>query len=254
MSKDRREIIEELLEETGTVMLSDLEEQFPNVSSMTLRRDLIHLEESGLAIRVKGGAILATKAESQTGEESAYRIREMAHKEAKKAIAVKALAYVETERSIYLDAGSTLMTLAGIIADDYYSFTTSGINVALKLLEKEHPNVVVLGGYANRNTLSLSGPLSTGILDSLNVDVAFISASGFATDNGFTVSNIYEADLKRQIIKKAKKVIVLMDSSKIGKTLPYTFCKSEDVDILITEQDLDEDIKAFLTSKNTELV
>lgn len=250
MPSNRRTSIEALLTRKGSVTLEALADQFPNVSTMTLRRDLIHLEEEGIAIRVKGGAIHANKQEA--GEESAYGIREMAHKDAKGAIADKALPFLEIDRSIYLDAGSTLMSFASLIKDDYYSFTTSGINVALRLLEKEHPNVVVLGGYANRNTLSLSGPLSTRILDGVNIDIAFISASGFTVENDFTVSNIYEAELKRQIIDKAKKVIVLMDNSKIGRSLPYTFCKTEDVDILITEDTLPKEVQTFLKQKKTQ--
>lgn len=254
MPSTRRERIIELLNENTSISLNDLCEEFPDVSSMTLRRDLILLEESGVAIRVKGGAILANQAESHSGEESAYGIRANTHRDAKLDIANKALPLMEIDRSIFFDAGSTIMTLAQQLQDNYYSIVTSGINVAQNLLEKEHINVVVLGGYANRNTLSLSGPLSTGVLDSLNIDMAFISASGFTIDNHFTVSNIYEAELKKQIIAKATKVIVLMDSSKIGKSLPYTFAKTSSVDILITEGKLSKEVTAFLKKEKTQIL
>lgn len=252
MPKNRKDTIIQLLNQKGSITLVALAEHFPDVSNMTLRRDLIQLEEENIAIRVKGGAILANKAEMNPGEESAYGIRENTQREAKLTIANKALPFLETGRSIYLDAGSTIMALAETLEDDYYSFVTSGINVAQKLLEKEHTNVVVLGGYANRNTLSLSGPLSSGILDTLNIDIAFISASGFTMDNHFTVSNIYEADLKRQIIAKATKVFVLMDSSKIGKSLPYTFCRTEDIDVFITEKTVSNELKAFFDNEKTQ--
>lgn len=254
MANTRRDTISELLKSKGSVTLIELGDKFPDVSDMTLRRDLINLEEKGLAIRVKGGAISANRADAAPGEESAYGIRERTQREAKLSIAYKAQNFLETGRSIFLDAGSTLMTFAGQLEDNYYSFVTSGINVAQKLLEKEHANVIVLGGYANKNTLSLSGPLSTTILESLNIDVAFISASGFTKDNHFTVSNIYEAELKKQIIAKAKKVIVLMDSSKIGKSLPYTFAKTDQVDVFITEKDMDDETINFMEKTNTLLV
>jgi len=254
MPTTRRERITQLLNDHTTISLADLSEEFPDVSAMTLRRDLIHLEEVGVAIRVKGGAILANQAESHSGEESAYGIRANTHKDAKLTIAKKALALMETDRSIFFDAGSTIMTLSQQLQDDYYSIVTTGINVAQNLLEKERINVVVLGGYANRNTLSLSGPLSTGVLDAVNIDVAFISASGFTLDNHFTVSNIYEAELKRQIIAKATKVIVLMDTSKIGKSLPYTFAQAASVDIFITEAGLSKEIKSFFTKEKTQVL
>jgi len=254
MPNNRRETIIQLLTNKGSITLNELSSKFPNVSNMTLRRDLISFENNGIAIRVKGGAILANKAEIPSGEESPFRIRENTQKEAKEIIAQKTMSYLETGRSIYMDAGSTIMTFAQILDDNYYSFVTSGINVAQKLLEKEHSTVIVLGGYANRNTLSLSGPLSTIILDTLNIDIAFISASGFTPDNHFTVSNIYEAELKKLIISKAKKVIVLMDSSKIGKSLPYTFAKSNVIDVFITEKEVSSEIKAFFEKAKTKIV
>lgn len=253
MPSERRKSIIAMLDNEGSVNLNELSEKFPDVSSMTLRRDLIQLEEQGIAIRVKGGAIRANKAEVQPGEESAYQIRENKEKDAKKAIATKALSYLETGRSIYLDAGSTIMAFASMIEDNYYSFVTSGINTAQKLLEKEHANVIVLGGYANKNTLSLSGPLSTAVLDSLNIDIAFISASGFTANNHFSVSNIYESELKKQIISKASKTIILIDSSKIGKSLPYTFARLEDVDVFITEDDVTDEVKAVIEENDTRL-
>ncbi len=254
MPNNRRDTITDLLKSKGSISLIELGEQFPNVSNMTLRRDLIHLEEAGIVIRIKGGAVLATRAKVLPGEESAYDIRERSQIEAKLAIAKKAMTFLETGRSIYLDAGSTIMTFADQLDDNYYSFVTSGINVAQKLLEKENIGVIVLGGFANKNTLALSGPLSTIILDSINIDIAFISASGFTSDNHFTVSNIYEAELKKQIIAKAKKVIVLMDSTKIGKALPYTFAKTNQIDVFITEKEISEDIKTFLLNQNTKII
>lgn len=238
MANPRKKTIIRLLNENGSVTLTELNEIFSDVSSMTLRRDLIQLEEEGIAIRIKGGAIKAPTSDAHTGEESAYSIREGTSKTAKEIIANKAMPLLETGRSIYMDAGSTIMTFASALEDDHYAFVTSGINIAQKLLEKEHATVIVLGGFANKNTLSLSGPLSQNILNTLNIDIAFISASGFTTDNHFTVSNIYEAELKRTIINKANKVVVLMDTSKIGKSLPYTFARTEDIDVFITEADI----------------
>jgi DeoR/GlpR family transcriptional regulator of sugar metabolism len=242
MPLQRRNTILELLERSGSVSLNELGEIFPDISVMTLRRDLIQLENEGIVIRTMGGAVKTNKPNTPSGEESAYPTRESEQKEAKETIAKKALAFVETGRSIYMDAGSTIMSLATQVPDETYSMITSGINIAQMLLNKEKPSVVVLGGFANRNTLSMSGPLTAHILDSLNIDIAFISASGFSIDSNFTVANIYEAELKTKVLTKAKKVIVLMDTSKINKSLPYTFASIRDIDILITETKLSKDL------------
>jgi DeoR/GlpR family transcriptional regulator of sugar metabolism len=72
--------------------------------------------------------------------------------------------------------------------------------------------------------------------------MAFMSASGFSIDNGFTVGNIYECELKRKVVKKAKKVIMLMDTSKINKDMPFTYSTLNDIDIWICEKVLPEDL------------
>lgn len=254
MPINRRKKILELLDDHGSVSLNQLERIFPEVSVMTLRRDLIQLENDGIVIRTHGGAVKSNKVMTFPGEESSYHARENEHREAKKTIARKALPYLETGRSVYLDSGSTIMSLANLIPDETYSIITSGVNIAQNILSKEKPSVVVLGGFANRNTLSMSGPLTSILLDSINIDIAFISASGFSLENNFTVSNIYEAELKTKVITKAKKVILMMDTSKLNKSLPYTFAKLKDIDIIITETYLPLEMQAAALAVGIQLL
>ena len=83
---------------------------------------------------------------------------------------------------------------------------------------------------------SVFGYSALEMLSKLNVDVAFISASGYSREGGFTCGYEEQAKLRRLLIEKARCVIILMDSSKVGKMLPYTFAKMEDVDYLVTDQ------------------
>jgi DeoR/GlpR family transcriptional regulator of sugar metabolism len=236
---DRQEKILDLVNEKGNIMLCDLEETFPDVSSMTLRRDLIRLENENHIIRTKGGAVSTGRLSAINVDEPLYSYRELENMEAKKVIARKALQYIESGRSIYFDSGSTLMCLAKIMKDEPYTVITSGLNIAVEILKKKNPSVVTLGGSVNRNTVSVSGPAAVSYLDKINIDIAFMSASGYSSGSGFTVSNIYESELKRYVVDKAKKVIVLMDSSKIDKVLAFTFAEKDDADIIITEKDID---------------
>jgi DeoR/GlpR family transcriptional regulator of sugar metabolism len=207
---------------------------------MTLRRDLITLEQQGHLIRTHGGAVSIKKIASAgiKGEEDAYSRRAAENGTAKIIIAEKAISLIEKGRSIYFDAGSTVMCLAEMLPDDNYSILTSGLNIALELVKKSQTSVVSLGGLVNRNTLSGSGPNSLLLLDTINIDLAFMAASGFSIDSGFTVSNIYECELKRKIIQRAKQVIVLMDTSKLNKNQPFTFANLADIDIWICESPL----------------
>jgi DeoR/GlpR family transcriptional regulator of sugar metabolism len=242
MNNKRQEYILEILEKKGEIQLNELKEIFPDVSMMTLRRDLIKFEKKGNVFRTYGGAVSVKKKPNGIGEENPYSFRVSENVEAKIQISKKALEFVEKGRSIYFDAGSTIMYLAERLLDDNYSIVTSGINISLELIKKTKLSVIFLGGLVNRNTLSVSGSNTISFLENINIDLAFMSASAFSIESGFTISNNYECELKRKVIQNAKKIIMLMDSSKNNKNLPFTFAKLEDIDLWISEKELSPEI------------
>ncbi len=241
MNTQRRDAIMELLNTKGEVYLKDLEELFPECSSMTLRRDLKYFEENGYVKRTRGGAV-ALSMLSMTAED-VYSRRALENTAAKSLIARKALAYIEGGRSFYLDSGTTLMLFAKEIPDDYFSILTSGPNIALELIKKSKPNVMMIGGQLNRNTISVSGANATSFLSGVNIDTAFMAASGFSLQNGFTSGTYSECELKQEVLKRASSVIMLMDSTKIGKSLPYTFGSLTDIDVLVADDSVPDELK-----------
>ncbi len=243
MSNERQQHILEMLRQKGEVQLQQLKDFFPGVSVMTLRRDLTYMENEGYLIRTHGGAVSANRVASISGDEDAYSRRVSENIEAKLKIADKALSLAETGRSMYFDAGSTVMCLARLLPDDGFNIVTSGANTALELVKKQKTSVVSLGGLINRNTLSASGPSAMAMLDSINIDVAFMSASGFSMESGFTVSNVYESELKKKVVSRSKKVVLLMDTGKINRNMTFTFANLEAVDIWVAEGPLPPELQ-----------
>ena len=165
MSFNRREKILELLREQDTIMLKDLEKQFPEVSSMTLRRDLEFFEKIGEAIRIRGGA---RHIKSLGTQEDLYALRAVKNPVAKERIARMAAGYVETGRSIFMDSGSTGMSFARALPDLNLSILTGAPNVAMEVSKRYKPSVTLIGGLINRNTLSASGSQSMAFIQNLN--------------------------------------------------------------------------------------
>lgn len=258
MLNDRQKGILDIIDENGDVTLNELSQAFTDVSVMTLRRDLLQLEQLGHVLRNKGGAVSLKKLADHSripGEENEYGLRARTNIAAKKAIAKKALTMVRKGCSIYLDAGSTIMALARLLPNEHFDIITNATNVAQEIIERTNTSVVILGGNLNRNTLSVSGPSAIKSIDRINIEMAFMSASAFTLETGFTVSNVYEADLKRKVISKAKKRIMLMDTSKIGKDLMYTLAEFQDIDVLITElSSLPPEIKKAAKAKNIKIM
>jgi len=236
----RREIINAYIQNKGEAKLKELEKMFPEVSAMTLRRDLNYLEEQGHIIRVRGGAKSVNSVSSL--KEDVYSMRAMENVDAKMKIARKALEYVETGRSYYIDAGTTMMRLSKMLPDKNLSILTNGPNIALEIVKNNNPSVMLVGGYINRNNLSISGVNSLNFIKDINVDIAFMATSGFSLEYGFTCGDSNECELKRAVIKKARKVILLMDVSKIDKNMPFTFATLDDIHILICDKQLPERI------------
>jgi DeoR/GlpR family transcriptional regulator of sugar metabolism len=243
MNNERQQQILQILDQKGEVQLQQLKDFFPNFTVMTLRRDLTSLESQGYLIRTHGGAVSAKKLSAVTGEEDAYSRRASENIDAKLKISEKALGLVEPGRSMYFDSGSTIMVLSRLLPDDNFSIVTSGGNIALELVKKNKISVMAIGGLVNKNTLSMSGPHAIALLDTINIDIAFMSSSGFSLDSGFTVSNVYECEIKRKVVQRAKKVIVLLDTNKLDRNMPFTYANLKDINVWISEKPLPGSIK-----------
>lgn len=249
---DRRDEIKEYIKSKGDVQLKELEGLYPSVSSMTIRRDLAFLESKGYISRTRGGAKAAGQLSPSL--EDIYSMRATSNIESKMKIAKKAIGFLEGGRSTFIDSGTTTMCLAKLIPDEYFSIITSGPNIALELARNSNPSVTLVGGQLNRNNLTISGANSLDFIKGINIDIAFMATSGFSLRSGFTVGNFNECELKRVIIKKARKIILLMDSSKIDKNMPYTFAALKDIDIFVTDVQLPEAVMKAAEKSNVSII
>ncbi len=245
MSSGRRGMIKELLSQKPFVSLQELEQMFPDVSSMTLRRDIEYFERLGDAIKVRGGARSMKFITNSLEDSFSKRLSENIY--AKEKLARYAVSMIETGRSIFLDSGTTILRLAEMLPNDRVIVTTAGINIAMELIKKDMPVVNIVGGMLNRNSLSVSGSQTISFIEGINIDMAFVVPSGASPKGGLTCGNNIECELKKLVVKKAAKVVALMDSSKIDKSLPYTFSNFEDVDELVTDRALPGDLMEVVT-------
>lgn len=229
MKTDRRKKISELLNTEGIVYLNKLGAMFPEVTLMTLRRDLDYLESIGEAVRIHGGAQKKT-----AGSEPFYNFRAGKNREKKIEAAKNCLRFIEEGRTIYIDCGTTAMEIARNLPDVRLNVITGGPNIAMEASRCPGAEVVVLGGKLNGDNFSISGEQAMNFLDTVNIDVAFIAASGFAADAGFTCGSYNEREVKRKVLSKAQKKVMFMDDTKFGKRMMFTFATENDVDYLVT--------------------
>ena len=210
---DRKQRILELLDQKNTLYLRELETEFPEVSTMTLRRDLSGLEAMGQAIRIKGG-VRSVKSLEGGRQEDVYDRRLAVNAEAKAKIAALAVPFIETGRSIFMDSGTTMLALARLLPDTNLSILTSCPHVALTVLKKYLPTVNIIGGQLNRLNATVCGSQAMDFVKGYNFDVAFVVPSAFSLENGLSCGNDSECELKRYIIQNASMKIALVCNAR----------------------------------------
>ncbi len=249
---ERREQIRSLLLSKPFISLKELEEMFPDVSGMTLRRDIEYFEREHEAIKVRGGARSMKFITTQTDDSITARMKENIH--SKDSITARAAEFLETGRSIFIDSGSTLQRIVPYVPNDRFTFTTTDPVSALELCKIGLPIVNVVGGRLDRDNQTITGLQATRFLSDINIDIALLSPSGLSARSGFTVGNYSECELKRIVVEKARLVIILMDSSKIDKSLPYTFGTFENIDVLITSSALPAELDVLARENGVRVI
>lgn len=246
--KDRLLNLKEYIDKNGKVTLHELECAFPDVSSMTLRRDLVRLEENNAVLRIPGGALSVDSVLRAKEADFSERINYNAAE--KLEIADKAVKLVESKSCVFIDGGSTTTYFARALPDDNFYVLTNAIVIAETILRKEKPTVSLLGGDLRKNTYVTVGSSCIEDIEKINVQTAVMTATGFIKEvGGFTCGNQAEADVKRAVIKKADKVIMLLDSSKVYKKTPYTFAYLSDINCMVVDKNFSKEVRGNIEQR-----
>jgi len=237
VAEQRRQEILRLVEEQGSIRISNLGKLF-NVTYMTIRRDIDHLSELGLLKRVHGGAI--SESNGNIDLATTFLKRNSEYKLEKERIGLKAQDYVEETHIIFIDGGSTNELFARHLdPKKRLRIVTHGLNIAWILSGNENHELFVPGGILNRLTMTFTGREVENMYEELNADVLFLSASGISLDKGLTDPEWLDTSIKKAMIQSSRKVILLIDSHKFGLVSSRTFAAVKDVELIITDRNLD---------------
>jgi len=212
------------------------------VSTATVRRDLLILEERGEIRRVHGGA---ASVDSRLEEPLFDAKADMASGE-KARIAAAALERAAGGSTVYLDGGSTVLALARALrARPDVTVTTNSLRAAVEL-SGQGPRTILIGGELRRLSQTLVGPLSRHVLDALRFDVAFMGTMGVGADGSITTTDPAEAYTKDEVMRRATKIVLLADRTKLGKVSFSRWGRMEQVDELIADRGVDRAWKRAL--------
>ncbi len=229
-ASQRQQELVRIVRSAGRVDAAIAAEQF-QVSTETIRKDLIELERLGLLRRVHGGAISVDDLTFEPALTSRTGFMEE-----KRRIARAALEELPREGAVFLDNGSTTGCLAEIFPSDRdLTVFTNSLPIALALVTRPRLTVHTLGGRIRNVTLSEVGSWAIRALSELQVDVAFLGTNGLSIERGLTTPDESEATIKRLMYGAARRRVLLTDHSKIGKASLLRYAHLSDVDVLITD-------------------
>jgi DeoR family transcriptional regulator of aga operon len=217
MTNQRRAKIVELVRQHGAMRVTEMAEQF-QVSEVTIRSDLMQLEKDGQLVRDRGGALPVEGGRQLTG---LLAVEQRAHlrTEEKRRVARCAAALVSPGDTIIMDAGTTVVEMAPFLAGiASLTVVTNALNVALEVAARTQARIILLGGTFNRESSGTVGSFAERTLGELVVQKAFLGTQAFDLENGLTDTTLEIAEVKRAMIRAARRAILLTDSSKLGRS------------------------------------
>lgn len=232
---ERRKNLLQLLLTKDKIKVGELANTF-GVSTETIRKDLIYLEQEGLAQKQHGKAMIATNF-----SERPYSQKERENTEEKMQIARAAVKLIPPKGTIIMDSGSTACEIAKLLAirEDLTIFTNS-LSV-MQILSISRNRVFMFGGEIRKSSMDLIGTWTMNALKSIEADVAFLGTDGFSSREGPTSAAYEEVDIKYTMVKNSKLSAVVCDSSKFGRSDLFVYCGWGDVDYMITDHKAPEE-------------
>lgn len=231
LGETRRAGILAWLQEEGSARVRTLAEAF-DVSEVTVRQDLEKLEADGFIVREHGGAFL----KSVTQQVRAMALQHAENMDAKRAIGRAAAALVGDGETLILDSGSTTTEVAAQLPGRRdMTVITNALNIALMLGAEPGFDVHMSGGHFKAPTLSLSGDRSADYFRGLFAQTLFLATAAVDLRAGLTYPALSDIPVKRAMIEAAERVVLVADSSKIGRRSFTALGGIELVDVLVTD-------------------
>lgn len=228
LKEERQAYIIKQINLHNKVLSSDLSVEL-NVSEDTIRRDLNELSESGKILKVHGGAL--SKSFHYPFEKTEFYA-----KEAKKEIARKALKLIQEDMTLLIGGGTTMIEVARMIPDNLNcTFFTVSPLVALELAERSNTNVMLIGGQLSKSSHISLGAQVINQLSEIKVDLCLLGANAISIDEGITDSDWEVVQVKKAMLKSAKKTAIMSISEKLDSTQKMTVCPLNAIHYLITE-------------------
>jgi DeoR family transcriptional regulator of aga operon len=248
----------ELLAATGQLQVEDAAKAL-HVSAATVRRDFDELADQQMLTRIRGGAVA-----QGVNYDLPLRYKTERYPSEKQRIGELAASMVRAGQVVGLNGGTTTTEVARALATrpdlssgvpaPAITVVTNALNIATELAIRQHIKIVTTGGVARPQSYELTGPLATGVLEQVTLDVAILGVDGIDAAAGATAHHEGEASINRLMGRQARRVIIVADSSKVGQRAFARICSLAEIDVLVTDTGIAAEEKALLEDAGVNVV
>ena len=245
VSDRERKILDMLIEDTKT-NISEISKAL-NVSKVTIRSDFNSLEEKGLIVRTRGGALPAFH--------PAIIERQKRNVDQKKLIAKAAAQLIQNGDTVMIDDGTTTSLIAKYLLGkrDIRIVTNSTLIIPYARVNPSL-HLTLVGGEFRPSSEALVGPVALRDIENFNVKYAFLGTGGFSIENGLTTELIEGAEILRKMTQLAETKVLLADSGKYGLNGFVRILPLEEMDILITDAGLPQKQREELSDAGLRII
>ncbi|MFH1709358.1 MAG: DeoR/GlpR family DNA-binding transcription regulator [Planctomycetota bacterium] len=248
--KDRKIKIIEFITRNGFARAEDLAELF-GVSSITVRRDFIELEEEKLIRRVHGGATTPDAGLSTRH----ITWRRTLNVDTKAAVARYAASIIKPNETMFIDAGSTCRLLAENLPEHRnLTVITHSLDVITVLAHRQGIRLIAAGGLCDDRMNAFIGPVAEATLLPFTADRAFLGTAALSTEQGSINNTIEETAIKRAMRRMARRPCLLADGSKFGQEAFYATLPAAEIKCIITDSSAPTDAVARFRKAGVEVL
>lgn len=243
--KRLKEIIQ-ILEQKNQLTTREIMKEF-GISFDTARRDIIRLTDTGRAIRFHGG-LMKVEHDNVPG----FSARRQIQSPLKKQLAKLALDFIHPNGCYFVSSSTTLLQFCQLCHGMNITIVTNSIDNAVQMLTSDYPQVVLLGGLLNKENHYTYSPETIKQLDNYNFDMALFGTSRLTNQGAFVV-NETDAATNRKAAQQAQSRLLVAEKHKFAavNSSPYRILKPDQIDILITDQPVNEDYQSWFASQLT---
>ncbi len=243
----------ELIEKSNFLSVKQLADKL-NVSQMTVRRDLSKLEKMDSVKIVYGGVTPATHSPIDSLDYS-LESEQSKNIELKRAIAERAIQFLEPNDVIFLDSGTTIQMMAEQIPPNVpYTIITSSFNTLEIITKLPECTIISNGGIYSKKSRVFYDLDSTSSMRKYRANKAFLGATGYELELGLTCSYLEDAPLKQEMIRSSKLRILLLDSTKFGKVSTCMFAKIDEFSAVITDKGIPDEYVTDIHQHGVDLI